>query len=257
MEHVTVNGAAVARERLLKTWREDLTDAPALRAELAEILFLAAHDLRNPVSAIIASTEMLSEQATSRLEPSERELLTGILNAADVMLNLTEYLLDVAVAGKERLSLSAEDVPEIVAESVAVNRALSKQKRVRLTMHKDARIPPVRVDRMKMLRVMNELLWNAIAVSQPGQSIGVNVGMKGQSVEISVTDAGSGITTRDCERDFPTSPSSGRDAAIPVKRGRALGLAIVRGIVEAHKGHVRVRSGTVGSTYVVCLPLVA
>jgi len=254
MEHVTVNAVA-ARERV-KTWKEDPGERPSRTSDVAAILSVAAHDLRNPISAIIASAEILFDQATARLEPSERELLTDILNAADVTLNLIENLLDVATGGSEQLTLSATDIRGIVTEGIALNRALSKRKHVSLSLRRGARIPRVRMDRMKMHRIVDEFLSNAIETAQPGQSIEVNVAMKGRSVEIFVQDQVAGITPGVGGNALPVFLSSEIEPSVRVKRRQDLGLAIIRGIVEAHKGHVRVvETGGTGSMYVVSLPI--
>jgi signal transduction histidine kinase len=255
-------------DRFLSTGRWPLRSAivnpPSEIAESAgseasgknEILAAATHDLRSPISAIILFAELLQEEGSGPLNSNQRELISSIHSSAELALKLVDDLLDsCAIArGGQRLSLESVDMVSLANESIALNRAAARWKNIHLTLRGHSELPKARVDRLKILRVMNELLSNAIRFSGPMRKIEVGLSARGRFLEIAVEDEGPGIPRETLKALFLPFPKEARSRRAG-ERGLGLGLAIVKGIVSAHKGriHVRSRVGT-GSTFVVSLP---
>jgi len=107
---------------------------------------------------------------------------------------------------------------------------------------------------LKILQVVNELLANAIRFSDPGRSIVVKLSLADQFAQIEVRDEGPGILPEDMKNIFQPYPLL-CDKSKACDRGHGLGLAIARGIVEAHQGDIQMDSQFgVGSTFTVSLP---
>ena len=259
MANVTLPNAPARRTVSNTVWPDCRNErVPSLSEEAARILSVAAHDLRNPVSAIIALAETLMDQAGERLDAFERGLLTDILNTSEVTINFIENLLDVSLGIPGELRISPVDLRGLANESIAMNRAICVRREIELVHRGGNRLPIVNADRLKILRVLNELLRNAIEISRPGQTVEVRLRVRGGFVEIAVRDQGTGITPGDLNKLFTPFPKIQTSAGAMAKRGRGLGLAIVREIVEAHHGRVHATSKTgEGSTFTVSLPIAA
>jgi two-component system, sensor histidine kinase and response regulator len=216
-----------------------------------EILATAAHDLLGPVGAIVLFSELLEEEVGELLDASQRETLSNIRSAGELVVKLIDDLLAVSKRGLN-LSLGPVDLVSLANESISLHRPAANQKKISLVLHSDAQIPPVRLDQLKIMRVINELLSNAIRFSEPGQGVALGLSLRGQVVEIAVSDEGPGISPKDLKGLFLPFHKHTRHCP---QGGRGLGLAITKKIVDAHKGRIRVKSrpGT-GSTFSVSLP---
>jgi len=212
--------------------------------------------LRGPISAIILFTELLQEEGFGPLNSNQRELISNIHASGELALKLIDDLLDAsAIQQRRRLALQEVDVVSVAQECISIHRAAASQKSVHLTLRHDDNLPEVRADRLKILRVINELLSNAIRVSGPMQRIELGLSARRRFLEISVQDEGPGIGRNTLKTLFVPFPKEARNRRAG-EHGLGLGLAIVKGIVSAHKGRVQVRSRVgSGSTFVVCLPL--
>jgi signal transduction histidine kinase len=221
-----------------------------------QILSAATHDLRGPISAIILFTELLQEEGFGPLNSNQRELISNIHASGELALKLIDDLLDAsAIQPHRRLSLQEVDIVSVAQECISIHSAAATLKSVPLTLRHDGNLPEVRADRLKILRVINELLSNAIRVSSPMQKIELGLSARGRFLEISVQDQGPGISRETLKTLFVPFPKEARNRRAG-EHGIGLGLAIVKGIVSAHKGRVRVRSRVgSGSTFVVGLPL--
>jgi signal transduction histidine kinase len=221
-----------------------------------QILSTATHDLRGPISAIILFTELLQEEGFGPLNSNQRELISNIHASGELALKLIDDLLDASASQQgRRLSLQEVDIISVAQECISIQRAAATQKNVHITLRHDDHLPEVRADRLRILRVINELLSNAIRLSGPMQMIDLGLRARGRFLEISVQDEGPGIPRESLKTLFMPFPKEAQNRRAG-EHGIGLGLAIVKGIVSAHKGRIRVRSRVgSGSTFVVCLPL--
>lgn len=221
------------------------------------ILAAATHDLRSPISAIILFAELLQDEGASQLSANQRELISGIRSSSELALKLVDDLLDASViqVGGFQLCLEDVDIATIANECLSMQRAAACKKNAHLTFRRHANLPAIKADRLKILRVINELLSNAIRVSCAGGKIEIELTARGRFLEITVQDEGPGIPPESLKTLFTAFPKEARSRRAG-ERGLGLGLAIVKGIVSAHKGRIRVRSQVgIGSTFVVSLPL--
>jgi signal transduction histidine kinase len=257
MEHITLTSKATAKSHEPTLSRPRLYTAEAeieLSPDAARMLATAAHDLRNPVSAIIALAEILVSDPDAGLSSWGREVVVDLLHAGEVTLGLLDRFLMCPNLPKRESRMPLVDMRNVVDESIHVNLAQSRRRGLRLIKRGTPRVPLVRADTSKLTPVISHLIWNAMKVSKRGQSIEVRMRNRGRYVEVAVRDQGEAIALEGAER-----PLAAFQESEPLAEGgrmRVPGLAIVDKIVEEHHGSVRVASKVgVGSTTVVSLPV--
>jgi signal transduction histidine kinase len=220
------------------------------------LLGIAAHDLRHPASALLIYSELLTEAVGPALNAEQKELIDSIHSASEFMLRLLDDTLDLATMGSGTLQLRA--VPAIlkviVANSLSMSLPLAARKHTQLALSEDGEPRTVLLDPVKMIKVFNNLIENAIKYSQPGARIGVQISRDHGRVMVSVQDDGPGISPSDLKTLF-TPFQRTRARALSGEPGTGLGLAIAKQIVELHEGQIWVETEVGrGTTFYVSLP---
>jgi two-component system sensor histidine kinase KdpD len=240
--------AALDRDRLLG---ETVETRALRRSDVVKTALLRAvsHDLRSPLTAIVASGDAL---ASSRLTDAERLELAGVVSEEGRRLSrLIDNLLDLS-----RLEAGAADPrPEWSAVDDVIRAAIEDLglPAGTFSLVLDRELPLVRADPLQLERAFANLLENA-AAHAGGHPVSVRARATGGRLLVRVVDRGPGIPPAQQARVFEPfyragSPREGH-------RGSGLGLAIVRGFVEANGGSVGVESlPGQGTTFVVTLPL--
>lgn len=216
-----------------------------------ELLAIVAHDLRNPLSTVKMGSTMLMEEATSDLQRRSAELVS---RAADRMQRLIEDLLDATRirAGKLSIEPVLHSAASIIAEAITMLTPLAGARNIELSADINRDHPPVMLDPTRILQVLSNLLGNAIKFTPEGGRVRIACELLDEELKVSVTDTGPGIPPDQISHIF------GRlwQAHAGDRRGIGLGLSIVQGIVEAHKGRVWVESEVgAGTTFHFTLPL--
>jgi signal transduction histidine kinase len=222
-----------------------------------ELLAVVSHDIKTPLLVVRMNAEMLLK-ASKPLEAERRRhgrrLLDNILLAVDQMRDLIGGVLDRARTQGMPMPLAAQPhkVETLFQNTLEVVRPLALAKYQELTMEACAGLPPVRVDRDRVLQVLSNLVSNAIKYTPKGGTITVRAKQVDGMVRISVKDTGQGIAAKDVQHLFERFWR----AAGALERGTGLGLSIAKSIVEAHGGTIWVetREGA-GSTFFFTLPL--
>ena len=217
-----------------------------------QVLGVVAHDLRNPLSAILMQTETLKRRGPGPERRLQRPV-EAIHHAATRMNRLIQDLLDVALmeAGHltiEHARLSAADV---IAEAVGTQRPLAARSSLELRVEVDPEVADVRGDWNRLLQVFENLIGNAIKFTPAGGRVTVGVTSTDEDVVFRVADTGSGIPSEHLPRVFDRFWQATREG----RQGAGLGLPISRGIVEAHGGRIWVESKAgSGSTFFFTIP---
>jgi signal transduction histidine kinase len=208
---------------------------------------MLAHDLRNPISGILAASQCLLEDAALFLDGPHVTLLRAIESSSGLLLHLIEDMLEVARAdsGRLRLRLRPADVTKLVQTSLQIQRARADARNIRLSMTRDEEVPRVEIDPPKLRWALNALLANTIRSSEPGGEIEIHVSAQRKNVVIAVRHAGTGTPARTDARSG--SSRRGRDQA------SALTVSTARLIVEGHGGTIRVNQKSTPS-YTLTLP---
>jgi K+-sensing histidine kinase KdpD len=261
-------------ERLYNELRdafERASHAEALRQSerlKSALLDAVTHDLRTPLTSIKASVTTLLDEFKSRdaAEPmslgaeGRREMLEVIDEECDRLNRFIEGLVEMAriEAGDLRLRRRWGTMDEIITAALNRARPLTGQRQVQVAIEAD--LPIVRVDARAVSEVVYMLLENAAKYSPAGTLIRVAASRHDQEmVEVRVEDQGRGIAVELRERVFDKFFRAMRegDANKSLPQGTGMGLAIARGIVEAHSGRIWVEGGAngKGAQLVFTLPI--
>lgn len=243
----------VAANTLLEQQMQEVrTLSENLQRTREDVLRTVAHDLRNPLHVIVASTALLREPGIS---DDRRASLGGITKrAADQMNRLLSDLLDSAQIHAGRLSLELADVTlGAIVERAAENaRPLAGEKGVHLVALVADGGVKVRADDVRVQQVLGNLIGNALKFTPAHGRITLDAHAEKERAVIRVSDTGPGIPAEQLPRLFERFWQERKTD----RRGIGLGLGIAKGIVEAHGGTIQVESTPGhGSTFSFTLPL--
>jgi signal transduction histidine kinase len=252
-------------ERIVRTlanfaaagWQQWKGSQTALEANERKDQFLAilGHELRNPLSAIVAAASILEKVDASRVDLIKQA--TEVLNRQGRHLSrMVDDLNNLAriTQGKLALRLQEVEVSAVLKDAVSIASARIEQRHHRLSVHVSPRAPVIRADAVRLAQVVANLLDNAAKYTPEGGTIDLTAGQCDGVVEIRVRDSGVGIPAEKLAGIFelftqlkqPDGPTE----------GLGIGLSLVDRIVRMHGGTVTAASdgpGT-GSEFVVRLP---
>jgi PAS domain S-box-containing protein len=219
-----------------------------------ELLAVVAHDLRNPLNTMSMSCSLLLESASVSERPQEQRQLTIMRRAAERMNRLIQDLLDVKRIEQGRLSVDPrpETMSAVVRDAIDLLRPLAAAQTLTLESEVPDDLPRVLVDPPRLQQVLSNLVGNAIKFTPRGGRITLRARPESAEVCLAVIDTGPGIPADQLPHIF------GRfwQARPADKRGIGLGLAIARGIVEAHEGRIWVESRVgEGSAFYFTVPV--
>ena len=235
--------------------RESVEREAALESSRRELVARVSHDLRSPLAALRAMAESLEDGVVSDAADVAR-YYTGIRREADRLAALIDDLFELSRihSGALRPAVSRVGLDELVSEAVATGDPLARFKGVRLAASSEAGIP-VDVDAREMGRVLRNLVTNAIRHTPSDGSVQITGLQQQNHAVVVVSDSCGGIPPQDLDRVFDVA-FRGEAARTPTPDGGAgLGLAIARGIVEAHAGDIGVRNAEGGCRFEVRIPL--
>jgi signal transduction histidine kinase len=223
----------------------------------SQLLEIAAHDLRNPISGILAASQYLLEDAARLLEEQHVAMLQSIESSSRLMLRLIDDIMEIPAleSGAVTLDLKPADISALIERNLLVNRFLADRKEVHLEVKVDGSVPQIEVDPVKMNQVINSLLTNAIKSARQGGKIDVRAGVRGHHAVISICAEGPAISADDLQSLF--NPTQKRRHKRALREAvTALALANVKRIVEGHGGVMRVHTDPLkGSIFTIKLPL--
>lgn len=210
----------------------------ALRAR-DEILGVVAHDLRNPLSAVLMQTQLLAPRLDGA-DQRARASVDAIRRAVTRMNRMIEDLLDVTRLDAGRMVVERQRLAPrpVVADVVEAQRPLAAAVGIELTAALADDVPEVLADRDRLLQVLENLVGNAIKFTGQDGHIEVTLAQHEGEVTFTVSDDGAGIAPEDLPHIFDRF-WQGRSQE---RRGAGLGLQIAKGLVEAHGGRIRVES---------------
>ncbi|HKC82235.1 MAG TPA: HAMP domain-containing sensor histidine kinase [Gemmatimonadaceae bacterium] len=219
-----------------------------------EILGVVAHDLRNPLNVVMMTTQLFAD--TQPTGEKRDQLLGAMQRASQRMNRLIEDLLEVVRQESGKMKLDVEDVSvaSLVSQTAEMFQATAAEKGVSLRVEETAPDLAVRGDSERIMQVLSNLVGNALKFVPSGGRVVLKCERDDPDAICSVADSGPGIAPEDLDRLFEKFWQRRRTD----KRGVGLGLAIARGIVEAHGGRIWAESNVgVGSTFYFTLPAVA
>jgi K+-sensing histidine kinase KdpD len=220
-------------------------------------LFLSAlgHELKTPLTAILASTGLMIEELDQQGEKTLLKIALNISRSAESLQNRLNELLNLSRTRDEAFGVNKTEVDfsNIASEVADQVSSLVKQKKQSFVLE----VPPgikITADEQRVEQILMNLLSNAIKFTPEGGEISLKADCDGNRLVVKVRDSGSGIPSEETHKLFrPYYHLSADRASIP---GFGLGLAITKQLVELHGGSIWVQSEVgKGSTFSFSLPL--
>lgn len=243
-------GLALERKHYVEIARDAVISMETERLRNS-LLSAISHDLRTPLTSIIATTEQLKETISTRTNAFK--MLTGLHDQAIRMQNLVLNLLDMArlQSGTVKLNSDWHLLEEIVGSAINGLQTTLHQHRVVVTPMED--IPLLYVDAILIERVLSNLLDNACKYSDAGTTITISAKQQGGQVSVTFSDEGQGLPPGMETSIFQKFTRGKSESTIP---GVGLGLSICKAIIEAHGGKIWAdKNEKVGTTFTFTLPV--
>jgi signal transduction histidine kinase len=249
---------AIANVKLYRDIDEKSRQLETANRHKSEFLANMSHELRTPLNAIIGFSSVLLERMAGDLNGKQAEYVSDILDSGKHQLSLINDILDLAKVEAGRMELVVGDVSlaEVCGTALTLVRDQAIRRDIHLDLVIDPTVPTISADKRKVLQVILNLLANAVKFSPDGGAVELRVRRGDGTVEISVRDAGHGISLTEHERIFDEFTQA-RGAGAKSAEGTGLGLAVSRKLVQLHGGRIWVDSAVgSGSTFTFTLPSV-
>ncbi len=249
-----------AQRRMLSLQNQELDrrrrEAEEASERKSRVLASASHDIRTPIYAITLMAEVIRQAAGNPSSATQILDLAERLKASALSLErLISDLLDVARLDSGRIQVheSTFSLSDLLVEQCGDLRPLAEAKNLRLEVETPDRPIDLRTDRVKLARVITNLLANAIKFTENG-GVAVSARVTREQVLIRVRDTGVGIVAEHLDHIFDEFAQL-QNAEDDQREGWGLGLPICRRLIEALGGTITVESKPgEGSIFIVCLP---
>ena len=245
---------ALWRARSYDAERSGRERAELLAETRADVLGVVAHDLRNSINVIDASSEALLE-IEDMPAPQRHKMIDAQQRAALQMNRLVGDLLDASrlQAGRLTLDIGNVDVCALIREAVEMLKLNAQERKLELKAEPPPQPCVLRADAGRLLQVLDNLIGNALKFTPPGGRVTVSAERTTSEVVVTVADTGEGISTQDLDQIFERFWQARNGDR---RGGAGLGLAITKGLVEAHHGRIWVQSKEgEGSRFSFALPV--
>jgi signal transduction histidine kinase len=228
----------------------------AIEASRRELVAWVSHDLRTPLAGIRAMAEAL-EDGVVQDAPTVERYHQALRVEADRLAGLVDDLFELSRINSGTLNLQLErtSLDELLSDALAASAGIARAKGIRLEGRVGSSVPTLELSTREMARALRNILENAIHHTPNEGVVLVEAGTDDGHAFFSVADECGGIPETDIGRVFDLA-FRGEAARTPQDdRGAGLGLAIAKGIVEAHRGDIAVDNQGAGCRFTVRLPL--
>lgn len=253
---LTMENSVAVRQKNheLREAYHQLRESERLKKDLTAMI---VHDMRTPLTAVIGSIETLTEMMEQRLAPQEEEILKISLSSGHTLLQMINDLLDVSKLEEHKLTLRKHpaSMSRLVEQALSQVGILTMRKKLELKVEVPPNLPDLSVDKDRIVRVLVNLLANAVQHTQSGGRISVCASCGGGMINISVSDTGEGIPKEYHSKIFDKFVQA-ESHKTRKRSSSGLGLTFCKLVIEAHGGRIWVDSAPgVGSVFTFTLPL--
>lgn len=229
--------------------------AEAASQAKSEFLANMSHELRTPLNAILGFSDLMQKQIFGNLGSHQYVEYSGHINdSGRHLLGLINDVLDLAKIEAGRMTVKAVDlnIRECIQQALRLFEVRAASGQVTLKCEADRDLPLLHADERGTHQILLNLISNAVKFTPPGGTVTAFArNLPSGEVEIGVSDTGVGIDPADIEAVFAAFGQGRHDISSPEK-GTGLGLPIVKGLVEAHGGSVRLDSTLGRGTTITC-----
>jgi|GEM_PF-2493003 len=218
---------------------------------------IAAHDIRNPLSVILNSTQLFLERFGDTLSEEGNQLLSMVNNSSKHILQILEEMLDISKLDSAKIQLKTTEVDfgELIEECYTINKALAEKEDIQMILEVEENLPKITCDGFKIKQVITNLLTNAVKFSNSNTVIKVIVSTDNEKLYMSVEDRGLGISADDFSKVFHEFGRT-KTTSVHGEKNTGLGLAIAKKIMDLHGGDISFSSKKdEGSIFNITLPL--
>lgn len=233
---------------------QDLTELRNLQTMRRELIGNISHDLRTPLAGIKAMVETLKDSAVGDREATTN-FLTRIDNEVDRLTQMVTELTELShiETGRAELRREPTNINLLVEEVVAQMNPLAASRPVTIITDLNANLPIIKVDKERIRQTLINLVHNAIKFNNPGGRVEISTKFDTNSITVSVSDTGTGISKEDLPHIFERFYKADKARS---RGGSGLGLAIAKHTIQAHGGNISAKSEEdKGSTISFTLPL--
>jgi two-component system phosphate regulon sensor histidine kinase PhoR len=231
---------------------QDITEIKKAEQLKDEFIGLVSHELRTPLTIIIGSIKSAMTKGISREDMDEllQNASEGAESLAEILANMLE--LSRYQANRLQLEIDTVNIPEIAIS--VIERLKEQEVKQRFIMEFSPDIPYVEADRLRIERVLYNLLENAVKYSPPYSEIKISCRLDNDYLITEITDQGEGISVEDQDKLFELFQRLGQ--TVRHTSGIGLGLVVCKRLVEAHSGWIKVDSTPgKGSVFYFAIPV--
>jgi signal transduction histidine kinase len=238
---LTASGTQMSHSIGASVLLHDITLEKSVAKMKEDFTHIIVHELRSPLTAIKAASQLMVAQGEKFNEQEKNKLLSLINSQARTLLDEVSLILDAAKlqAGLFTVQKLPGDFKKIVTDAVSVFSAQAQSKYVQIIVNLPETIPVISFDDRYIGQVMNNLISNSLKFTPVGGKITIQAVVAEEKLHVSVTDTGIGIPK---EKQGTLFNKFSQVRQPNEKTGTGLGLYIVKGIIEAHGGVVGMES---------------
>ena len=241
---------------LLEIEAQSRYEAEQANAIKTEFLAMISHELRTPLTSIIGFTNSLLAEDVTWDPVEQHDFFLTIQQESDKLQELIDHLLDLSrlEAGMLPIALEPISFQEIVNNNLPLFQRLTSEHSFVLRLPAD--LPPIYADAKRIAQILENLIHNAADYSPEGTRITLSAVVREKYIMVSVIDQGPGIPAAERKRVFEAF-RRGINEDSTISKGAGLGLAICKGLVEAHGGLIWIRrKSSPGTTVSFTVPLI-
>ena len=235
----------------------DVTSISAMDKLRDDFLSMVSHELKAPLSSLLMQISVVLDGLAGDLSAKQSDLLGKAKEKTKGMITLVNDILDYRriQEGKSIQKSENLDMAEILRRTVELMRLSAEEKGITMTCEIAEELPSFSGDRGGMEAIFVNLISNAIKYTPKGGNVNVTLNKTGKDIRLRVADNGIGIPPGDIDRIFEKFYRIKTEETRSIS-GSGLGLSIVKGIVDAHRGSVRAESEVgKGTTFDISLPV--
>ena len=220
-----------------------------------EFIQNVSHELRTPLALVLGHAELLETGDLGSLLPQQQESINVIMRRARMLKKLVEEVISVLEIENRSLKEESIDLGRLVKSLLADFQTAAQTSGLTLGADIAPDLPPINGDEVTLLRVVDNLVGNALKFTSAGGRIDVRLSRHEQAILLEVADTGVGISSEHLPHIFDRF-YQGDSGPTRHFGGLGLGLALVKEIVEGHQGRIEVESEVnVGTTFRVWFPV--
>ena len=248
---IIVEGKTIGAIEILR----DITKEKEVDRMKTDFISTVSHEIRTPLTTIREGVSQVLDGILGETTQKQKEVFSIVLEDADRLKRIIDNLLDISKieAGMVDLKREFTDIAGLIQGTTASFSLRAKEKGLKInTLLPNQKIKSF-IDKDRIIQVFTNLIGNALKFTRTGE-INISLIDKEKEIECSVSDTGGGIAKEDLPRVFSKFQQFGRTYG-PGEKGTGLGLSITKGIIELHKGKIRVTSELdQGSKFTFTLP---